>query len=63
MSQTARDGFVLFYSDSYSFWSSSDGTYLAMSDSGHCKIRHKSFSVVVLVGLFLRSLSMVELDI
>ena len=48
---------------SYSFWSSSEGTYRAIFSNGHCNMRHRSFSVVVVTGRFFRSLSKVEDEI
>ena len=44
-------------------WSSGEGTYSNISSTLQPRIRQRSFRVVVVIGLFLRSLSMVELDI
>ena len=47
----------------YRGWSESEGTYSAMSHKRQSRIRHRSLSVVVFMGLFFRSLSIVALDI
>ena len=46
----------------HSLWSSSEGTYSIISATLHSSILQRSFIVVVLTGLLLRSLSIVELD-
>lgn len=47
----------------YKIWSESDGSYMAISSILQCKIRHKSFKVVVLIGLLCLNLSKVEAEI
>ena len=47
----------------YNIWSSSEGIYVAISWILHFKIRHRSLIVVVVMGLFLRNLSIVALEI
>ena len=49
--------------DDYNFWSESQGIYSKISSMRQFKMRQRSLRVVVLRGLFLRSLSMVELEI
>lgn len=46
----------------YNFWSLSEGIYSKISPIEQFKMRQRSFSVVVFIGLSFRSLSMVELE-
>ena len=46
----------------YKLWSVSDGIYVAISSSLQFRIRHKSFKVVVFIGLSFLNLSIVALE-